>query len=230
MTEGARGPPPLGPGWKLALRLLVTGALLGVLAWKAPNPEEIIPDDHLQTFAILAAAVLVAFLALSCRRGAGSGCCACSTAAFRLRPDQPLPRRHVRGQRAPVDDGGDVVRVTRVGLDRVLERRLRLRRPGTLYRLRRCRCWCSQDRDPSQPARRRPCVDCLVSRARRSESRDRVVRRRSPADRGPFAEHENWMRLIGAVHRRQPAGAGASPGRPSTPCPARRRRWTARCP
>lgn len=63
MTEGAAVPRRSGSGWKLALRLAVTGGLLALLALKAPNLEDTIPDHHhLRTFGLLFAAVLTGLL------------------------------------------------------------------------------------------------------------------------------------------------------------------------
>jgi len=50
----------------------------------------------------------------SCRRGAGRKSCSSSTPRFDPDPYRPPPRRPIRGQRAPVDDRRDVLRVTRV--------------------------------------------------------------------------------------------------------------------
>ena len=63
MTEGAAVPRRSGPGLEARAAARSSPARCsGCCAGRHRIPSEIIPDDHLQTFAILAAAVLVAFL------------------------------------------------------------------------------------------------------------------------------------------------------------------------
>ncbi len=66
MTEGAPGAPVPhrpGPRWKLALRIVVSAALLALLASKASGVDDAIPDQHhALTITLLAAAVLTALV------------------------------------------------------------------------------------------------------------------------------------------------------------------------
>jgi uncharacterized protein (TIRG00374 family) len=204
MTEGAAVPRRSGPGWKLALRLLVTGALLGVLAWKAPNPEEIVPNDHLETFAILAAAVLVAFLGvvLSAWRW---------QRVLRLFdskvPVATLTNHYLAGMFVgnvlPSTIGGDVVRVTRASGSTgsssdafgsvVLERLTGfvalpvLVFAGFVIR-------------PSLLDADHAWIALVVAGATIGVLAIVLFVAGHPRIAGRFAEHENWMRLIGAVH------------------------------
>jgi glycosyltransferase 2 family protein len=66
MTEGAPGAPVPhrpGPRWKLALRIVVSAALLALLASKASGVDDAIPDQHhALTITLLAASVLTALV------------------------------------------------------------------------------------------------------------------------------------------------------------------------
>jgi glycosyltransferase 2 family protein len=63
MTEGAPVPQRPGPRWKLALRIVVSAALLALLASKASGVDDAIPDQHhTLTISLLAAAVLTALV------------------------------------------------------------------------------------------------------------------------------------------------------------------------
>jgi uncharacterized membrane protein YbhN (UPF0104 family) len=63
MSEGPESTPRRGAGWKLALRVGVSVACLAFLATRVPNPEKEIPSQHHAfTLALLAAAVLMAFV------------------------------------------------------------------------------------------------------------------------------------------------------------------------
>src|SRR6516225_5550754 len=59
MNEGAAAPRRSGAGWKLALRLLVTGAFLAWLISKMGGVDDVIPDQHKGLTLLLAMAVLV---------------------------------------------------------------------------------------------------------------------------------------------------------------------------
>ncbi len=63
MTEGAPGRRRFGPKSKLALRLVVSAALLALLATKASGIDDAIPDEHhALTVTLLAATVVTAFV------------------------------------------------------------------------------------------------------------------------------------------------------------------------
>ena len=63
MTEGAPARRRLGPRSKVALRIVVSAALLAVLASKAQGVADAVPDQHHGlTIILLAAAVLTALV------------------------------------------------------------------------------------------------------------------------------------------------------------------------
>jgi uncharacterized protein (TIRG00374 family) len=115
MTEGVAVPRRSRPGWKLALRLVVTGGLLAVLAFKASDLEDTIPDQHhLKTFALLLAALAAALL--------GVVLSAWRWQRVLLLFDAPVPLRTLTSQYLaslfvgnvlPSTIGGDVLRVSR---------------------------------------------------------------------------------------------------------------------
>jgi hypothetical protein len=84
-----------------------------VLAWKAPNPEEIIPDDHPRR-SHPAAAVLVALpgVALSAWRGQRA---APFDSSVPVAPDQPLPAGMFVGNVLPSTIGATGARDLRAG-------------------------------------------------------------------------------------------------------------------
>src|SRR5690242_6465654 len=115
MTEGVAVRRRSRPGWKLALRLVVTGGLLAVLAFKASDLEDTIPDQHhLKTFTLLVAALAAALL--------GVVLSAWRWQRVLLLFDAPVPLRTLTstylaslfvGNVLPSTIGGDVLRVSR---------------------------------------------------------------------------------------------------------------------
>ena len=81
----------VGAGWRLALRLGVTGGLLAVLIAKAPHPDELLPDGHLDTLLLIGAAVYGAFLL-----GGGSVLLSLFLARTIVRPMRMLARAAIR--------------------------------------------------------------------------------------------------------------------------------------
>src|SRR5690242_12309340 len=63
MTEDDAPPRRSGAGWKLALRIIVSVALLVVLARNLRNPTDVIPSSHhLLTTGLLIGALLITLL------------------------------------------------------------------------------------------------------------------------------------------------------------------------
>ena len=63
MTEAAQVVRRPGSRWKLALRIVVSGALLAIVISKASSVDDAIPDQHgALTVSLLAAAVLAALI------------------------------------------------------------------------------------------------------------------------------------------------------------------------
>jgi hypothetical protein len=63
MGDDAPVVPRQVPGWKVWARVLVSVALLGVLVYKAPNPEDLLPNrHHLLTVLLLSGALLTTLL------------------------------------------------------------------------------------------------------------------------------------------------------------------------
>jgi uncharacterized protein (TIRG00374 family) len=115
MTEGAPARRRLGPRSKLALRIVVSAALLALVASKASGVDEVIPDEHHGlTVALLAAAVLTALIGvfLSAWRWQRV------LLLFDVRVGLPALFSHyvvglLVGNVLPSTIGGDVVRVAR---------------------------------------------------------------------------------------------------------------------
>src|SRR5262249_18572982 len=63
--EPSKGQPSNGTWWKVMLRIAVAVALLGFLATKVENPEDLIPDEHhALTLALLGLALLTTFIGI----------------------------------------------------------------------------------------------------------------------------------------------------------------------
>ena len=95
------------PGWKFWARILVSVALLAVLVYKAPNPEELIPDRHAPPHGrcCCSAAVLTTLLGVVLSAWRWQRVLHVFDTPVPLRTaDRPLPRGPVRRQRAAVDD------------------------------------------------------------------------------------------------------------------------------
>jgi uncharacterized protein (TIRG00374 family) len=120
MTESAAASPAtrrrVGPGWKLFARLAVTGVLLAVLAWKAQDLEDTIPDrDHTRTLLLLFAALVMALIGvvLSAWRWQRVLLLFDAHVPIRTLTSHYLASLFV-GNVLPSTIGGDVLRVTRV--------------------------------------------------------------------------------------------------------------------
>lgn len=194
-----------GTGWRLALRLGVTGALLVALLAKAPHPSELLPDGHLDTLLLLAAAVVTTFVGVV-------------LAAWRWQrvlrlfgvtlPLLVLTRHCLSGMFVgnvlPSTIGGDVVRVTRVGaatgspsdaFGSVALERLTgfvalplLVAVGILIH-------------PSVLDAGHIWLPILVAGATLALLTLILTAAGHPRLAGRFTDHENWARYLGAVHR-----------------------------
>ena len=206
------------PGWKFWARILVSVALLGVLVYKAPNPEELIPDRHgFLTVLLLSAAVLTTLLGVV-------------LSAWRWQrvlhvfdtsvPLKPLFGHYLAGlfvgNVLPSTIGGDVLRVSRaantvnsstIAFGSVVLERLTgfvalplLVLLGFLAR-------------PSLIDVDRAWIALLIAGITLVVLLIILFVAGHPRIAGRFAEHENWMRFIGAVHvgvdrlRREPKQA-----------------------
>jgi len=206
------------PGWKFWLRLAVSAVLLGVLLYKSPNPDELIPDQHhLLTALLLSAALLMTMLGVV-------------LSAWRWQRvldvfDEHVPLRTLTshyfaglfvGNVLPSTIGGDVLRVARLGTtvgssttafgSVVLERLTGfvalplLVFGGFIVR-------------PSIFDVDRTWIAFLIAAGTLAALVVILVLAGHPRIAGRFAEHENWMRFIGAVHigvdrlRREPKNA-----------------------
>jgi uncharacterized protein (TIRG00374 family) len=194
-----------GSAWKLALRLGVTVALLAVLLYKAPSPSEILPDDHLQTFALLFAALVATFLGVVLSAWRWQRVLQLFDARVGL---TQLTRTYLAGMFVgnvlPSTIGGDVLRVTRasnsIGSTTdafgsvVLERLTGFVALPLLvvagFALR-----------PSLLDAPHAWIALLVAGITVAVLAILLFVAGHPKIAGRFAGHQNWTRFIGAVHR-----------------------------
>ncbi len=205
MTEGDAAERRSGSGWKLALRLTVTAALLAVLVVKAPNVDDALPDHlGLRTILLLAATLLVTFL--------GVILSAWRWQRVLLLFDAPVPLRTLvrhtlaglfAGNVLPSTIGGDVLRVTRtsttvdsssVAFGSVVLERLTgfIALPVLVFAGFAIR--------PSLIDAPHAWLAFFVGVGTIVALALILFLAGHPRVAGRFAEHENWMKFIGAVH------------------------------
>ena len=206
MTPGeGEGSPRHGAGWKLALRLGVTGGLLALLLAKAPHPSELLPDGHVDTLLLLGGAVLATFVGVVLAAWRWQRV----LHLFGLDLTVPTLTRHCLsgmfvGNVLPSTIGGDVVRVTRVGSETgspsdafgsvALERLTGfvalpfLVAAGIAF-------------EPSVLGARHVWVPILVAGATLALLALILIAAGHPRLAGRFMHRENWTRYLGAVHR-----------------------------
>lgn len=207
-----------GPGWKFWFRIVVSVALLGVLLYKAPNPDELLPDrHHLLTVMLLSAALLMTLLGvvLSAWRWQRVLMIFDADVPLRTLVSHYLAGLFV-GNVLPSTIGGDVLRVSRLGTtvgssttafgSVVLERLTGFVALPLLVFLGGCA-------RPSLIDVERTWIPFTVAGVTLATLAMILYLAGHPRIAGRFAEHENWMRFIGAVHlgvarlRREPRHA-----------------------
>jgi glycosyltransferase 2 family protein len=218
MEDGAPVAPRPAPGWKFWARIVVSLGLLGVLVAKAPNPEDLLPNrHHVLTALLLTAALLTNFLGVVLSAWRWQRVLRVFDVHARLRP---LVNHYLAGlfvgNVLPSTIGGDVLRVSRaastvnsstVAFGSVVLERLTgfvalpvLVFVGFLAR-------------PSLVHVERAWIALLIAGITLAVLGVVLVLAGHPRVAGRFAEHENWMRFIGAVHvgidrlRREPRQA-----------------------
>jgi uncharacterized membrane protein YbhN (UPF0104 family) len=218
MGDDAPVVPRPAPGWKFWARILVSVALLGVLVAKAPNPEHLLPNrHHLLTALLLTAALLSTLLGVVLSAWRWQKVLRVFGVSSSLRPlfGHYLAGLFV-GNVLPSTIGGDVLRVSRasatvnsstVAFGSVVLERLTgfvalplLVFLGFAFR-------------PSLIDVDRAWLALLIAGITLALLVVVLVLAGHARIAGRFAEHENWMKFIGAVHigvdrlRRQPAQA-----------------------
>jgi uncharacterized protein (TIRG00374 family) len=196
-----------GAGWKLALRLGVTLALLAVLWWKAPHLDfsKTLPDEHLQTFALLFAALVVTFLGVVLSAWRWQRVLQLFGAHL---PLFALTRTYLAsmfvGNVLPSTIGGDVLRVSRASNDVgstsdvfgsvVLERLTGFVALPLIV-------FVGFALKPSLLDAQNAWISLLVAGITVAVLAIVLFVAGHPKIAGRFAEHDNWTRFIGAVHR-----------------------------
>jgi uncharacterized protein (TIRG00374 family) len=205
MGDGAPVVPRQAPGWKVWARILVSVALLGVLVYKAPNPDELLPNrHHLLTALLLTAALLSTLLGVVLSAWRWQRVLHVFDASVPLRPlfGHYLAGLFV-GNVLPSTIGGDVLRVSRasntvnsssIAFASVVLERLTgfvalplLVFLGFLAR-------------PSLIHVHRAWIAALIAGITLVLLVVLLVLAGHPKIAGRFAEHENWTKFIGAVH------------------------------
>jgi hypothetical protein len=194
-----------GPGWKFWLRIAVSVALLGVLVAKAPNPDELLPDrHHLLTALLLATALVATLLGVVLSAWRWQRVLAVFDAAVPLRT---LVSHYLAGlfvgNVLPSTIGGDVLRVSRAGAtvgsatvafgSVVLERLTGfVALPLLVFA-----GFCAR---PSLLDVDRAWLALVVAATTLAALALILYLAGHPRVAGRFADHENWMRFVGAVH------------------------------
>jgi glycosyltransferase 2 family protein len=205
MTEGAPVPHRPGPRWKLALRIVVSAALLALLASKASGVDDAIPDQHhTLTISLLAAAVLTALVGvvLSAWRWQRV------LLLFDVRVRIPALFSHyvvglLVGNVLPSTIGGDVVRVARasntVGSTEVSFGSVVLERLTGFIAL-PLLVFAGFAIRPSLIHHAHAWIALLVALAALVLLAIILVAAGHPRLAGRYAQKESWARFIGAVH------------------------------
>ena len=205
MTEGTPVPHRPGPRWKLALRIVVSAALLALLASKASGVDDAIPDQHhTLTISLLAAAVLTALVGvvLSAWRWQRV------LLLFDVRVRIPALFSHyvvglLVGNVLPSTIGGDVVRVARasntVGSTEVSFGSVVLERLTGFIAL-PLLVFAGFAIRPSLIHHAHAWIALLVALAALVLLAIILVAAGHPRLAGRYAQKESWARFIGAVH------------------------------
>jgi glycosyltransferase 2 family protein len=215
MTEAGEIPRRKGGGWKLALRILVTAAFLGVLVTRARGVEDVVPDEHhLRTAIVLISAVLVTFLGVVLSAWRWQRVLEVFDAHIALRTLTTIYLASLFiGTVLPTTIGGDVLRVSRVSSitgSRTAFGSVALERL-TGFLVLPLIVLCGFAIRPSLLEERRSWLALLVAAITLALLGFVVLAVGHPRLAGRFAERENWTRFIGAVHqgvdrlRREPA-------------------------
>ncbi len=197
--------PRTAPGWKFWARIIVSVALLGVLVYKAPNPDELLPNrHHLLSAILLTAALLMTLLGVVLSAWRWQRVLAVFDAEV---PLKTLTSHYLAGlfvgNVLPSTIGGDVLRVSRatattgsstVAFGSVVLERLTgfvalplLVFTGLVVR-------------PSILDVDRSWIAVMIAMITLLLLVVVLYLAGHPRIAGRFAEHENWMRFIGAVH------------------------------
>jgi glycosyltransferase 2 family protein len=205
MTEGAPVPHRPGPRWMLALRIVVSAALLALLASKASGVDDAIPDQHhALTISLLGAAVLTALVGvvLSAWRWQRV------LLLFDVRVRIPALFSHyvvglLVGNVLPSTIGGDVVRVARasntVGSTEVSFGSVVLERLTGFVAL-PLLVFAGFAIRPSLIHHAHAWIALLVALAALVLLAIILVAAGHPRLAGRYAQKESWARFIGAVH------------------------------
>jgi glycosyltransferase 2 family protein len=215
MTEAGEIPRRKGGGWKLALRILVTAAFLGVLVTRARGVEDVVPDEHhLRTAIVLISAVLVTLLGVVLSAWRWQRVLEVFDAHIALRTLTTIYLASLFiGTVLPTTIGGDVLRVSRVSSitgSRTAFGSVALERL-TGFLVLPLIVLCGFAIRPSLLEERRSWLALLVAAITLALLGFVVLAVGHPRLAGRFAERENWTRFIGAVHqgvdrlRREPA-------------------------
>ena len=217
MTEAGEIPRQTGGGWKLALRILVTVGFLAILATRARDVEDVVPDEHhLFTAELLVSAVLVTLIGVV-------------LSAWRWQRvlevfDTHVPLRTLTtiylaslfiGTVLPTTIGGDVLRISRASslvgsrtaFGSVAVERL------TGFLVLPLIVLCGVASRPSLLEERQSWLALLVAAITLALLGFVLLAVGHPRLAGRFADRENWTSFIGAVHvgvdrlRREPAQA-----------------------
>lgn len=193
-----------GRRWKLAVRLLVSVGLVGVLISKI-HLDKVFPRQHpLATLGWFAGGVAVATFGIVLSAWRWQRVLAVFDAPVPLRT---LTSHYFAGQFVgnvlPSTIGGDVLRVTRaarsVGSTPVAFASVALERL-TGFLVLPVICFFGFALDPSLLSVRRAWIALAISSATLVALVAILVAAGAPRLAGRFTEHENWMRFIGAVH------------------------------
>ncbi len=217
MTEGAEVPRPGGGGWKLALRILVTVAFLAILATRAQDVEDVVPNDHhLFTAELLISAVLVTLIGvvLSAWRWQRVLEVFDAHVALRILTTIYFASLFI-GTVLPTTIGGDVLRISRASslvgsrtaFGSVAVERL------TGFLVLPLIVLCGFAIRPSLLEERQSWLALLVAAITLALLGFVLLAVGHPRLAGRFADSENWTRFIGSVHvgvdrlRHEPAQA-----------------------
>ncbi|HYL53612.1 MAG TPA: lysylphosphatidylglycerol synthase transmembrane domain-containing protein [Acidimicrobiia bacterium] len=217
MREAGDSPRRGGGGWKIALRILVTAAFLGVLASRAKGAEDVLPDDHhLRTAILLASAVLVTLIGVVLSAWRWQRVLEVFDAHIALRTLTTIYLASLFiGTVLPTTIGGDVLRVSRASSlvgSRTAFGSVALERL-TGFLVLPLIVICGFAIRPSLMDEPRSWLALLVGAITLALLGFVVLAVGHPRLAGRFAERENWTRFIGAVHvgvdrlRREPRKA-----------------------